>query len=199
MNLAPIVIDGRPGVVAYLNDRFEMVAPEEATSAKVVFSDGGRAFYEVNQSRTARDYVRDKDGQFSSTGGSLESRVAKAIATHKPCTRAIQLEAAKSEKLVAAAVDGKDLPDHEPMDVVGRKFGIEVKTLVDNSHNKITMHPESRRRKEAWVEEHNLVGHTVVVDRRGPRVAFYHKVGFGAFRINSMTRVTLAQLRDLVR
>ena len=39
-------VEGRPAMVAYLNDRFEMVQPDVATVIKVVFTDerGGMMF-----------------------------------------------------------------------------------------------------------------------------------------------------------
>ena len=45
----PIVIDGRSGTVLYLNDTWEPVEPEVATLARVLFEDGGSAFYIVNE------------------------------------------------------------------------------------------------------------------------------------------------------
>jgi len=43
----PIVIDGKKGTVVYLDANWNVVPPEKATQAKVVFDNGDRAFYRV--------------------------------------------------------------------------------------------------------------------------------------------------------
>lgn len=130
------------------------------------------------------------------------TRAERAIATHKPSTRVKQQVAARSVTQVAQVVKGTPTDDHQPMDVIVKTpkgtIGIEVKTLLDNSNDKITMHPESLARKDAWVRENKAQGHTIVVDKRGGRTAYYHREGFGSFRIASMTRVSGDQVRQLI-
>ena len=80
------------------------------------------------------------------------------------------------------------------------EHGIEVKTLLDNGNDKITMHPSSRRRKEAWARKRGRRIHTVITDDRdtfeggthaqqysGHRM--YYRRGVGAFRLKGMTPV----------
>lgn len=152
------------------------------------------------------DHPRDSRGQFTDGAGdsvSPRSRAERAIASHKPSTRAVQRRAFHGERVVADIVGGRSLDDNEPMDLIvrsgGRIHGVEVKTLIHNTNDKITMHPASRRRKEAWVRQNRAKGHTVVVDKRGSGVSLYYKSGFGAFRISSMQKVTASELRKLVR
>ena len=44
----PITIDGRQGTVVYLDAEWHPVTPDQATMAKVLFEDGGSAFYQVS-------------------------------------------------------------------------------------------------------------------------------------------------------
>lgn len=173
---------------------------EEFTVDSLVFcdTDGGETTisFTPRAARNVDNEARDEKGQWSSTGA---SRAARALATYKPSTRAKQLKAAASEKTIAATLGGQDLPDNEPMDVIvkigGKTHGVEVKTLIDNSNNKITCHPESRIRKEQWCRKNKAAGHTVVVDKRGATVTYYHREGFGAFRLAGMERVSLKDLK----
>jgi hypothetical protein len=43
----PIMIDGRRGTVVFLDDNRNVVVPDHATHAKVVFDDGSRGFYQI--------------------------------------------------------------------------------------------------------------------------------------------------------
>jgi hypothetical protein len=55
-----ITIAGREGTVVYLNDDWVPVPPERATLAKVVFVDGGSAFYRVT-SEIVRQFADKKE------------------------------------------------------------------------------------------------------------------------------------------
>lgn len=170
----------------------------------VRFAKGGLKYSETQPRVPAGS---DAGGEFSSgvaggTGVVELSRAERALATYKPSTRDKQKRAAESQAVVANAVKGQDLPDNEPVDVIvttrNTVHGIEVKTLLDNDNDKITMHKASLARKEEWVDKNDGVGHTIVVDARGETRAYYYKEGFGSFRLGSMQRVALAQLRRLV-
>ena len=128
-------------------------------------------------------------------------RAKRAMASHKSSTKEKQKVAKANEHDAARQLGGLSFPDNEPLDVhlqVGRTLhGIEMKTMLDNGNDKITMHPESRRRKEAWATEGRRKLHTVVLDDRdtfgnkqqhsGHRI--YYAEGVGAFRIGSMRKV----------
>lgn len=147
---------------------------------------------------------RDEGGKWVGSGSSLGKmdRAARAKATHVPSTRSSQQAAFKSERLIARVVGGEDTDDSQPMDVVAkvgnRVIGVEVKTILAGKNDKLTMHPSSLARKEAWVRENKASGHTIAVDARGKTPAYYYRSGFGSFRLSSMQRVTLNQLRKLV-
>jgi SPP1 gp7 family putative phage head morphogenesis protein len=160
------------------------------------------------------DEPRDEHGKWT-TGGpgsatgkaKMSARAQRAIASHKPSTAAKQRHAESNETDVKSMVGGDTTGDNEAMDVVtkiaGTKHGVEVKTLLDNSNDKITMHPPSRRRKEAWAKSNRAVVHTVVLDDRKGRAnsghRLYYKRGVGAFRLKGMTKVkNAAHLKQLM-
>jgi SPP1 gp7 family putative phage head morphogenesis protein len=154
-------------------------------------------------------HPREKGGEFTDKGSAgstvaLSARAARALASHKPSTATKQNRAALSEARVARAIGGTNLDDNEPMDVVvhdadtGKTYGVEVKTLIDNAHDKVTCHPDSRERKVAWGRSNHASVHTVVVDARVSPAQYYYKRGVGAFRLGSMERVALTELRTRI-
>lgn len=134
-----------------------------------------------------------------------QARSSRARATYKPSTFAKQAVARSGEDYVRRALRAaktKGTGGTNAVDVAFRRgghlHGVEVKTLMDNKNNKITMHPSSRRRKISWAHSHRAVLHTVVVDARSRYRALYYHRGVGAFRMGSLTRVSTAQLRSLI-
>jgi hypothetical protein len=127
---------------------------------------------------------------------------AKA-AFHSPVTYEKLQIALEQEGRLAHAIGGKDLPDNEPFDVlrdvkdIGVTHAIEVKTIVDGKNDKITMHPDSLRRKKKFIEEHRAVAHTVVIDKRGDTPKYYWRSGVGSFRLKSMQPVSLEDLQAM--
>lgn len=163
-----------------------------------------------------------EDGQESGvskqtrTPRKLSPRHERALKTHKPSTRAKQLHASRQEMFLANQLKAKQLSDNEPVDVVlvdqlGIEHGIEVKTLLDNTHNRITVHPDSLRRKQAWQNQGSRRLHTVVVDERdtfdeganatqfsGHKI--YYRKGVGSYNLSQMLRVKdIQQLRQLIK
>lgn len=84
------------------------------------------------------------------------------------------------------------------MDVVltgpgGERIGVEVKTFCDQANDKVTVHPESRARKAAWIKKERARVFTLVIDKRdtfpgAPRDKFsgarYHVAeGVGSYRL----------------
>lgn len=132
-------------------------------------------------------------------------RSARAKTTYKPSNSAKQAIAARGEAHVRSLLGvnkRKGTSGTNPVDLAfkrgGRAHGVEVKTLIDNKNNKITMHPSSRHRKIAWAAAHHARLHTVVVDSRaGNRV--YYRAGVGSFRFNALMPVSsAAHLRRLI-
>lgn len=120
-----------------------------------------------------------------------------ALASHKSATKDKQLAAAAAERAVASIVGGKGTDDNQPVDVtVGKNVGVEVKAVIDNGNNKITMHPESLARKEAWAKDNKATLHTVVVDTKTGKM--YHREGVGSFRLANMQQVSAQELKARV-
>jgi hypothetical protein len=110
------------------------------------------------------------------------------------------------------------LEDNEAADVVilddkGKvKHGIELKTMVANKADKITMKKDAMERKVNWEKDHKATMHTVVIndeevfnalgegqhDESNRRI-FYRR-GYGSFRVGTMYEVKdmeeLAELMD---
>ena len=104
--------------------------------------------------------------------------------------------------MITKAINGLATMDNSPFDVIVRgKFGIEVKTLVDQTNDKITMHPESLARKVASAKKLGLTStFTVAVDVRTGTPQIYYKSGLGSFRLSTMTALkSISQLRQVIR
>ena len=120
-------------------------------------------------------------GKWTDDETSSLNRALRAINNHKPSTAAKQRLAEAQERTIVRALGAKQSEDNDPVDVYGvarsgRKYGVEVKTLVDNKNDKITMHPESLARKERWARKEKAVLHTVVIDvRTADRAVYYRK------------------------
>lgn len=73
---------------------------------------------------------------------------------------------------------------------------IEVKTIVNNSNNKITMSKEALARKRKELRKFgkkNTRGHTVIFDERDGK--YYYRDDIGSFRLSAMQEVTLDDLQ----
>lgn len=102
-----------------------------------------------------------------------------------------------NESELAAALGGYATRGSAPVDVVvtrgGRPaHGIELKTLVTQGNDKITMKTHAMARKLEWAGEHGAGLHTVVFDDREAmddvsRRRVYHRFGVGSFRIGNMS------------
>lgn len=136
-------------------------------------------------------------------GGSASSdRAARAIATHKPMTKEKWKIATRSVRQLSRYLGGEMTDNNRPMDVVVETAqglqGIEVKTVLTNTTNQITMHPESLARKVKWVRANRAQGHTIIVDRRQTPPVYYHREGFGSFRLDTMAPVPLSEIRTRI-
>ena len=132
----------------------------------------------------------------------LSQRAQTAKDTYKPVTTERRQLATRNERMITKAVSGIATMDNSPFDVIVRgKFGIEVKTLVDQTNDKITMHPESLARKVASAKKLGLTStYTVAVDMRTGKPQIYYKSGLGSFRIGSMTPLkSIANLKQVIK
>jgi len=135
-------------------------------------------------------------GAGGSAAGGGSTRSSRAKRTHKPSTKEKQQRAESEQARLAKLIRGTNTDDNDAFDVLGSGWAVEVKTIMDNNNNKITMHPKSRRRKESYAEEHGVTKHTVVIDVRGSKRSYYHKAGVGAYRLSSMSRISVSEIRE---
>jgi hypothetical protein len=143
----------------------------------------------------------DAKGEFStgSESGASTWKSGKALLalnSYKPSTAAKQRKGEAEQARLATVVGLANTDDNAPFDLLGGKVAVEVKTLIDNDNDKITVHPESRLRKEAFASSHGLSMHTVAIDTRGSARAYYYRAGVGAYRLGNMERISVADLRS---
>lgn len=132
-----------------------------------------------------------------------------------------QFYARENEKLLARKLKGIATGINSPIDVelkIGGKWhGIEVKTMLDNKHEKIKVDPHTGSKKEEWERRTGGTIHTVVFDdsevvpgktrREGieairrrredgdssgfdtSKRVVYYKRGWGSFRLGGMTQI----------
>ncbi len=175
------------------------------------------------------DEPRNAQGEWATGGGSRTESHSAPVPEQKPGTRAERAKAAHvmvdktiqryaeehNEPRFAEAVGGESYRDSEPVDVGIRAggrvaHGLELKTMVSNSNNKITMKSSAMEKKKAWQEQTGAAFHTVVLDDQNVFQAkgqiddhtpgtqgyadlhdaskrqIYYKRGAGSFRVNGM-------------
>ena len=125
-------------------------------------------------------------------------KVDQARASHKPSTKAKQVIAAQGEDRIRKLLGVGPTSRGYPVDAHGRGWGVEVKTLMDNKNNKLTMHPSSMLRKTAWAAAQHAKLHTVAIDARSKNKQMYYKAGVGAFRMTSMKPISSGQLDRII-
>lgn len=127
-------------------------------------------------------------GAKSKSGTISKSELAKQ--NYKGGDHHEQMIAEKMENHLAKELGMKKSPDNKPFDLFGSKYAVEVKTLVSNTNDKITMNRAAIERKDAFVKESGLKPFTVVVDARTKTPSYYVRSGYGSFRLGSMMKVS---------
>jgi HK97 family phage portal protein len=131
--------------------------------------------------------------------GKLTGKQQLAIASHKGGGRAAQDAAEKSEMKVAKALGIPRTKDNSPFDLRNDDVGIEVKTMVEGTNDKVTMSKAALGRKLAEAQAEGLKTFTVVADARKGTTKYYVSSKLGSIRLGSMTPATLAEIKDVVR
>jgi len=146
------------------------------------------------------DQARDDEGQWTSGGGgggagtAASGRAARATASHIGVTTARRRHADRRQADVARFIGGRQTGDNEPFDVIRGRSAIEVKTMIDQSNDKITMHPDSLERKQQDAKRFSRVYTLVVDDRPGSGGKLYLREGLGSFRLGAMQPISRAEL-----
>lgn len=127
-------------------------------------------------------------------------RAERALASFKESTVGKQKRADFEQAFFAELIGGENDPANNAFDVYfpagSKAHCIEFKTVVDNDNDKLTMHPESRERKEAEALKLGAKTHTVAVDVRGDVRTYYYKAGLGAFRLDNMEQIAPHKLKE---
>lgn len=129
-----------------------------------------------------------------------DDRSARAKTSYVKCTAEKQRLAEESEKIVAFAIKGQRTADNAPFDILKGNRAVEVKTIFPGVKNdKITMHRESRLRKEEFASKHKLQAYTVVIDRRTNKL--YFAEGVKSYRLNKgkIREVTFRELKSILK
>ena len=135
-----------------------------------------------------------------SSAENLSDKQKRALASMNKCGASKQHIADKSEAKLSKALGVPRTPDNAPFDLRNNDIGIEIKTMVDNKNDKVTMSKAALGRKIAEKEADKLKTFTVVADVRGGGAAkYYVSDKLGSLRLGSMTPITLPNLRAMVR
>ncbi len=185
----------------------QRVEPLPVTFRALTLSVGG-ARKEYTLSGTVVKYSPDQpraaDGEFGSGSGGrakASDRVERARKSAVLIGTKEQAIADRAEQKLSDALGVPRTKDNSAFDLKNDDVGIECKCLLVGAHEKITMSKSALARKVAEVRDDDIRGYTVVADMRGgrERASYYYKEGFGSFRLGSMTKVTLSELRSVVR
>lgn len=130
----------------------------------------------------------------------------RALQHFVPAYAASQRHAERNELTVRAMVGGTRTQGNAPVDVVatieGKVKGIEVKTLISNTNDKITTRKSAMAKKDQWAHANHASVHTVVLDDRSKGYSghpMYYAKSHGSFRISAMTPIRdAAHLKELL-
>lgn len=142
-----------------------------------------------------QDYAEKKSQGLNTRGKPIISTRQKiALKNTVIVAKDQQDKAEEIERLVTKALGGVQQHNNSPMDVVmkfpnGKTMGLEVKSLLLQKNDKITMKRESLAKKVQWGKDNKSNIGTVVVDLRQKGMQVYYRDGVGSFRIMHMTEV----------
>ena len=189
--------------IEYRERRYRVYESERILESEHVWR-GSRLREEAHD---VSDEERDDHGRWSGGGSgkdkTVSDRVQRARDSRVVTAKSSQDIATRSEKVLSAALGIPVTADNAPFDLRNDEVGIEVKTLVNGKNEKITMSKAAIGRKLAEQRADGIKVHTVAVDRRTGglkgKATYYHREGVGSFRLGSMTKVTLAELKEIVK
>lgn len=163
-----------------------------------------------NWSHEGRPGERGGSGAGTTPQKVRSARSRRALKHFKPVHAEAQRHAEANELEVRSMIGGTRTDDNLPVDVIttidGKLKGVEVKTMINNTNDKITMRAAAIEKKQVWARSNHATVHTVVVDDRG-RLGntgysghrLYYRKGYGSFRLESMIKVTdAAHLKRLM-
>lgn len=196
----------------YNNDGVKPVLTETSESRKVA----ARSIRVLGSRNRTRSKIRIEAGGpgsgrhkgFSSLADKpvTNAKHRAALLNYKPADRLVHQKADFGESLVRQAIGGVRTANDMPFDVLtpDGNHAIEVKTMINNSNDKITMRASALSRKMSWAIRNKAMPHTVVLDMRNGAsypTAVYYRPGVGSFRVSSMKLLPsgLESIRKIIR
>ena len=131
-------------------------------------------------------------------------KVKRARDSYVKADKSMQDLGKHNEYRIARFLRGIQQPNKKPYDVhLGNKHLIEVKTLIKTTKDRVHMRGDSRGNKERffarWKRKFKgAKNHVVAIDTRGGKIQIYHREGVGAFRFNTMEKVTPKRLAEIM-
>jgi hypothetical protein len=134
--------------------------------------------------------------------------VKRAIASKVLTDKKVQDVADKSEEVLSRAIGIPRTRDNSAFDLRNDDVGIECKCFTTNTRDRVSMTKTAVGRKLAEASADEIKMYTVVVDRRagwkagnamGSHATYYYRQGVGEFHLGTMTKVSLPELRAIVR
>lgn len=151
----------------------------------------------------------DKAWDTRGRGRKLSDKAERALKSFIPVTAEKVKMSALNAKLIADAIGGKTTPDNHPYDVLTNKVGIEVKTIIEAKNDKVTVHKESRERKQEFQKKTGITPYIAVVDMRPGRAGVYIKEagtnksqsgGGWSFRLRDMISIgSFKKIKDYIK
>ena len=128
-------------------------------------------------------------------------KVMRAQAAYVSANSEEQKMADEQERIVSTALGMPRTPDNKEFDLLSGHVGIELKTMVKQKNDKVTMSKSALARKTESIASRGseFRAYTVVADKRGGATRYYVREGVGSFRLGTMTQVSLQELRNIVR
>lgn len=127
---------------------------------------------------------------------SLSDRVTRAKDSCNPMNWKKRSLSRINERRIAKVLGGVVTHYFAAFDVSIKDIRVEVKTMVDGKHDKVTIHPFSRKEKEKEIKKGKLTKiFIVVIDNRDGKDDVYVRQGFGSFRLKNLEK--LEKISDL--
>jgi hypothetical protein len=128
-------------------------------------------------------------------------KVLRAQSAYVSANYAEQKIADEQERIVASALGLPRTPDNQEFDMKTPHLGVELKTMVKQTNDKITMSKTALAKKVDSIQAAGpgFRAFTVVADKRGGSTRYYYREGVGSFRLGTMHQVSLPQLKSIIR
>ena len=111
----------------------------------------------------------------------------------------------EQERILSSALGLARTPDNSTFDLLpaDEHVAVEVKTMIKQKNDKITMAGDALARKIDFISERMKTNpafraYTVVADKRGGPTRYYIRQGVGSFRLNTMRQASINQMNEII-